>query len=68
MFPEQKIFLIAVIYRMFNCFLVQTWFVPDEYWQSLEPAHNLAFGYVHKNLGKVFPKNLVLHFVYWLQT
>ncbi|KRX92200.1 GPI mannosyltransferase 3 [Trichinella pseudospiralis] len=34
-----------VAYRTINCFVVQTWFVPDEYWQTLEPAHKLAFGY-----------------------
>jgi len=34
-----------VAYRILNCLLVQTWFEPDEYWQGLEPAHNLAFGF-----------------------
>ncbi|KAF5298601.1 hypothetical protein FQR65_LT09696 [Abscondita terminalis] len=24
---------------------IQTWFVPDEYWQSLEVAHNIVFNY-----------------------
>lgn len=31
--------------RTLNCFLVQTSFVPDEYWQSLEVAHRMAFEY-----------------------
>ncbi|XP_076371161.1 phosphatidylinositol glycan anchor biosynthesis class B isoform X2 [Tachypleus tridentatus] len=31
--------------RVASVFLVQTAFVPDEYWQSLEVAHNMAFGY-----------------------
>ncbi|NXV68438.1 PIGB mannosyltransferase, partial [Molothrus ater] len=31
--------------RTLNCFLVQTSFVPDEYWQSLEVAHRMVFKY-----------------------
>ncbi|XP_077041457.1 GPI alpha-1,2-mannosyltransferase 3 isoform X2 [Agelaius phoeniceus] len=31
--------------RTLNCFLVQTSFVPDEYWQSLEVAHRMVFNY-----------------------
>lgn len=31
--------------RILNCFLVQTSFVPDEYWQSLEVAHRMVFSY-----------------------
>nr|XP_040219650.2 GPI mannosyltransferase 3 [Anopheles coluzzii] len=38
-------FFVAV--RIASVFLVTTWFVPDEYWQSLEVAHRLAFGYGH---------------------
>lgn len=37
--------LFLFILRMLNIVLVQTWFVPDEYWQSLEVAHNLVFNY-----------------------
>ncbi|CAN0541564.1 unnamed protein product [Rangifer tarandus platyrhynchus] len=37
------LFIIAL--RIFNCFLVQTSFVPDEYWQSLEVAHHMVFKY-----------------------
>ncbi|KAF5294624.1 hypothetical protein FQA39_LY02756 [Lamprigera yunnana] len=32
-------------FRLSSVFIVQTWFVPDEYWQSLEVAHKLAFDY-----------------------
>nr|XP_057945335.1 GPI mannosyltransferase 3 [Doryrhamphus excisus] len=35
----------SVTFRMINCFLVQTSFVPDEYWQSLEVAHHMVFNY-----------------------
>lgn len=31
--------------RILSVFLVQTAYVPDEYWQSLEVAHYLSFGY-----------------------
>lgn len=36
---------LAVALRVLNCCLVRTSFVPDEYWQSLEVAHRLVFGY-----------------------
>lgn len=32
-------------FRFLNGALVQTFFNPDEYWQSLEVAHDIAFGY-----------------------
>ncbi|ELK29309.1 GPI mannosyltransferase 3 [Myotis davidii] len=35
--------LFTVALRICNCFLVQTSFVPDEYWQSLEVAHHMFF-------------------------
>lgn len=41
---ESKFFKFLFI-RLSSVFLVQTWFVPDEYWQSLEVAHRLSFGY-----------------------
>ncbi|KAG8505243.1 GPI mannosyltransferase 3 [Galemys pyrenaicus] len=33
--------LFTISLRICNCFLVQTSFVPDEYWQSLEVAHHM---------------------------
>ncbi|XP_014670540.1 PREDICTED: GPI mannosyltransferase 3-like [Priapulus caudatus] len=36
-----------VIFRVVSAFVVRTSFVPDEYWQSLEVAHRVAFGYGH---------------------
>ncbi|NXM33164.1 PIGB mannosyltransferase, partial [Oxyruncus cristatus] len=36
---------LAVALRALNCVLVQTSFVPDEYWQSLEVAHRMVFKY-----------------------
>jgi len=34
-----------VIFRILNALLCSTSFVPDEYWQSLEVAHKMVFGY-----------------------
>lgn len=35
----------CVVFRLINCFLVQSSFVPDEYWQSLEVSHHMVFKY-----------------------
>jgi GPI mannosyltransferase 3 len=40
-----KFWLCIVVYRIANALLVQTYFNPDEYWQSVEVAHNAVFGY-----------------------
>lgn len=42
--PEQTILLLLIAYRLVNAFAVQTFFQPDEYFQSLEPAWQIAFG------------------------
>lgn len=45
---EMKNFDILCIFltiRLCSVYLVQTFFVPDEYWQSLEVAHRISFGY-----------------------
>lgn len=31
--------------RLFHLYIVRSWYVPDEYWQSLEIAHRIAFGF-----------------------
>lgn len=33
------------VFRLANAFLTATFFQPDEYFQALEPAHNLVYGY-----------------------
>ncbi|XP_068659058.1 mannosyltransferase APTG1 isoform X2 [Aristolochia californica] len=43
----KRIFGICLTFRLVNCFLVQTYFNPDEHWQSLEVAHRIVFGYGH---------------------
>ncbi|XP_051920107.1 GPI mannosyltransferase 3-like [Hippocampus zosterae] len=48
--PRRDVLRVAafsVIFRVVNCFLVQSSFVPDEYWQSVEVAHRMAFNYGH---------------------
>lgn len=42
--PAQVVAVILAV-RLLSVFLVQTWYVPDEYWQTLEVAHKHAFGY-----------------------
>ena len=42
---QWKLFFTLVLYRSINAIIVQTSFVPDEYWQSLEVAHVIVFGY-----------------------
>lgn len=42
--PLQVLSVILLV-RVLSVFLVQTWYVPDEYWQTLEVAHKSAFGY-----------------------
>ncbi|XP_076260440.1 phosphatidylinositol glycan anchor biosynthesis class B [Rhynchophorus ferrugineus] len=44
-FGDVKVFLLFAVVRFSSVFIVQTFFVPDEYYQSLEVAHKLAFGY-----------------------
>lgn len=34
-----------LVFRLLNSLVVQTMFNPDEYWQSLEVAHRMVFGY-----------------------
>lgn len=34
----------ALAVRLAAALLIRTAFAPDEFWQSVEPAHRLAFG------------------------
>lgn len=40
-----NVFAVFLVLRILSVFVVKTWYVPDEYWQSLEVAHKLTFGY-----------------------
>ncbi|KGO49588.1 GPI mannosyltransferase [Penicillium expansum] len=42
--PTQNILLLLIAFRLVNAFVVRTFFQPDEYFQSLEPAWQIAFG------------------------
>ncbi|XP_012947012.1 GPI mannosyltransferase 3 [Aplysia californica] len=42
---SRSLFLALIVIRCANALLIQTQFVPDEYWQSLEVAHKMVFGY-----------------------
>lgn len=44
--PKNQIpvFLALFIFRLANTYFIQTSFQPDEYFQSLEPAWDIAFG------------------------
>jgi phosphatidylinositol glycan class B len=40
-----KPLLLALAFRSISLLFPQTYFQPDEYWQSLEVAHEYVFGY-----------------------
>ncbi|TGO52401.1 hypothetical protein BCON_0142g00280, partial [Botryotinia convoluta] len=40
----KDIWTFLLVFRIFNSFLVKTFFQPDEYFQALEPAWEMAFG------------------------
>lgn len=43
--PSDSTVLVALIaFRVLNALVVRTFFQPDEFYQSLEPAWQLAFG------------------------
>ncbi|WCJ32280.1 GPI mannosyltransferase 3 [Euphorbia peplus] len=42
-----NIFGLCLAFRIANSLLIQTYFNPDEHWQSLEVAHRVVFGYGH---------------------
>ncbi|KPJ19297.1 GPI mannosyltransferase 3 [Papilio machaon] len=40
-----QVVALILFVRILSVLFVQTWYVPDEYWQSLEVAHKQVFGY-----------------------
>lgn len=46
---SRNVFAFMAFLRFILVFFVRTFYVPDEYWQSLEVAHKLVFGYVSKS-------------------
>jgi len=41
---DKTLFIGLVLFRILNSLFVVTYFNPDEYWQSMEVAHNKVFG------------------------
>lgn len=58
---DMRFFSIFLCVRIFSVFLVSTWYVPDEYWQSLEIAHNMVFGYGYTTWEWVLGLRSYLH-------
>eukprot|EP00250_Pteridium_aquilinum_P023112 c26218_g1_i1 orf=91-1770(+) len=44
---EGKLLVGCIAFRLINALVLQTFFNPDEYWQSVEVAHHIVFGYGH---------------------
>lgn len=44
------LFLVLLFARIANAFLIFTVFAPDEYFQSVEVAHHIVFGYKLKKI------------------
>ncbi|CAG5107775.1 Similar to PIG-B: GPI mannosyltransferase 3 (Drosophila melanogaster) [Cotesia congregata] len=42
---DRNLLYFLIFIKLIVCWLVKTFYVPDEYWQSLEVAHRQAFGY-----------------------
>lgn len=51
-----KIIFLAIATRVLIAVVTQTFFQPDEYYQSLEVAHRLVFGYGHLTWEWLTPK------------
>lgn len=45
MYPGVKIFCVVAALRVLNAVSISTFFQPDEFYQALEPAHKLVYGY-----------------------
>lgn len=47
MFCKKSVLLLIILFafRVFNAATTTTFWQPDEYWQALEPAHSIAYGY-----------------------
>jgi len=58
MSSQKKLFWSLMAFRMLNALIMQTSFVPDEYWQSMEVAHNMVFGYF-------MTSNFIMWFFYY---
>ena len=55
------ILLGLIVFRAINACLVRTYFSPDEYWQALEVAHRITFGYGYLTWEWAVALRSVLH-------
>ncbi|KAK9456932.1 Alg9-like mannosyltransferase family-domain-containing protein [Dipodascopsis uninucleata] len=44
-FDKRNLFISLLAFRLGNALVLKTYFQPDEFWQGLEPAHQIVFGY-----------------------
>ena len=51
MSSEKTLLLALISLRVVNSLVIQTHFVPDEFWQSTEVSHNMVFGYPFQQVG-----------------
>lgn len=52
---ERTIWGVLAVIRLINAMLIQTYFVPDEFWQSVEVAHKMVFKYpFYSYCGRVY--------------
>ncbi|KAI8926169.1 Alg9-like mannosyltransferase family-domain-containing protein [Entophlyctis helioformis] len=66
-----KILFMMAAFRIYNAILVRTYFDPDEFWQSLEVAHEAVFGYGYLTWEwsygiRGFAHPLLFSGVYWV--
>uniref|UniRef100_A0A914BUG0 Mannosyltransferase n=1 Tax=Acrobeloides nanus TaxID=290746 RepID=A0A914BUG0_9BILA len=47
MISDTKVFIVAIAFRTLTAFLIQTWFVPDEIFQSIEVAYKIVYHQGH---------------------
>jgi hypothetical protein len=41
---DSVLLVISIVYRLLILFLIKTTFVPDEYYQYVEPSYELVYG------------------------
>ncbi|KAK9248433.1 Alg9-like mannosyltransferase family-domain-containing protein [Lipomyces tetrasporus] len=65
------LFPLLLQYRLLNALTTTTYFQPDEFWQALEPAHDLVYGYGYltwewKDGMRSIAHPMVFAAVYWV--
>ena len=52
--------MLLVVFRTLNALLSFSAFVPDEYWQALEVAHRMVFGYPCNQLARWMIEKIII--------